>query len=151
MEYLTLLAILLKVYWAISDPVQILRQCIKDEEWFRGIVLSTAFFEGIGKAILQGHFHDRIASEKFKHIQSVDRIILLLYVSGRIKQPTYSKMVEVNRFRNAVVHFPLGTPQEPLEPEEAKRIIQKAISCLKILIRKVPPMQLKSKSPNQKL
>lgn len=145
------MAILLKAYWAISDPVQVLRQCIKDEEWFRGIVLSTAFFEGIGKAILQGHFQDRIASKKFKHIQSVDRIILLLYVSGRIKKPTYSKMVEVNKFRNAVVHFPLGTPQEPLEPEEAKRIIHKAISCLKILIKKVPPMHLKSKSPNPKL
>ena len=113
--------------------------------------MSTAFFEGIGKAILQDRFQDRIASRKFKHIQSVDRIILLLYISGRIKQPTYSKMVEVNRFRNAVVHFPLGTPQEPLKPEEAKRIIQKAISCLKILIKKVPPTQLKSKSPNPKL
>jgi len=141
------LVLLLLRYWEISDPIQVLRKCIKDKKWFEGIVLSTTFFEGVGTGVLKAHFQNRIDAKKFERIRSVEQIIVLLHASGIIKEPTYSKMVEVNKFRNSMVHFELSTPQPQLEPKEAKRIIQKAISCLGILYKKQTPMRLEFLSP----
>jgi len=123
--------------WQITDPIQILQKCIKDEEWFKGVVLSTAIFEGVGIRMLSNYFKDQITPEKFEHIRSMEQIIVLLYVSKIIDQPTYSKMIEVNKFRNTLVHYNPYTPQL-LQPKEAKEIIKKAMSCLKALIEKWP-------------
>ncbi|UCH32421.1 MAG: hypothetical protein JSV05_03315 [Candidatus Bathyarchaeota archaeon] len=120
-------------HWAIENPVQVLKDCIEKKEWFKGIVLSTAFFEGLGIAILKDQFRDKIAPKNFDRMRSVQQIIILLFASGLIRQHTYSKMLEVNEFRNNLVHFPFGAPQQPLKAKEAQRIIRKAISCLKIL------------------
>ena len=71
--------------------------------------------------------------ERIEHLRS-EQIIMLLYASEIIDQPTYSKMIEVNRFRNDIVHFKtLFAPQLP--PKKAEANIKKAISCLKPLIR----------------
>lgn len=149
-QFLATVALLLLRYWAIRDPVQILRDRIEEEKWFEGVVLSTAFFEGVGIGVLKSHFQGKVASEKIDRIRSVEQIIFLLYASGMIKQPTYSKMLEVNDFRNGLVHFPLGTPRQPLEPKEAKRIIQKAIGCLRILYRRWPTKGLEFITSNPK-
>ncbi len=132
--------------WKISDPIRTLENCIENEEWFKGVVLSTAFFEGIGIEVLSSHFRNQIDPEKFKHIRSVDQITVLLHTSGIIDQPTYSMMIGVNKFRNSLVHFEPYTPRV-LKPERAKEAIKKAIICLEKLITKwkIAPIKLKWK------
>jgi len=133
---LALVQKLFEDFLGIQLPTDVLRDCIKQKEWFKGIVLSTAFFEIVGKRILSGKFKEKIRSKRFERLQSVDRIIMLLFVSGTIDQPTYCKMVEVNSFRNDIVH--IETLSEPkLNPKEAEKTINKAISCLELLMKKM--------------
>jgi len=121
-------------YWGISNPVELLCDCIAKKEWFKGIVLSTAFFEVIGKKLLIDYFKCKIEAKKIKHIQSVEQIIVLLHASGIIDQPTYTKMIEVNDLRNSLVH-PTEPYSQKLSGEEAEKNIQKAIDCLLSLVR----------------
>ena len=46
-----LLGYLLKK-WGILDPITALEDCLKRKEWFKGVILSTTFFEAIGKRVL---------------------------------------------------------------------------------------------------
>ena len=69
-------------------------------------------------------------------MRSIEQIIVFLRASRIIKQPIYCKMMDVNKFRNKLVHFE-GTP-EKLDPIEAEKIIRKAIDCLDELIKKIP-------------
>lgn len=141
-EFISMITETLRKMWEISSPILILKNCIRHEEWFKGVVLSTAFLEGIGVRVLSGHFKGNIAPEKFEHIRSVAQIIVLLYASGIINQSTYSKMIEVNEFRNDLVHIEPYTPQR-MKPEKAKKIIKKAITCLKVLLEKWPSPKVK--------
>jgi len=123
-------------YWGIRDPTDVLRECIKKREWFKGVVLSTTFFEGIGKRLLIEYFKNKVGSEKFERVRSTEQIIIFLYISEIIDQKTYCKMMEVNKFRNDIVHIEVFA--EPrLNPRKARRIIKKAIACLKTLIEKM--------------
>lgn len=120
--------------WGLKDPIEVLEDCIKHGEWFKGIVLSTTFIEGVGKMVLVSHFKGTISEEKINGIRSVERSIIFLYASKIIDQPTYTKMIEVNEYRNDIVHIePFTEPY--LEPKEAERIIRKAISCLEALFK----------------
>ena len=127
--------------WGIRNPVEVLEECIERREWFKGVVLSTAFFEGIGKTVLSGHFKEQISSERFKNLR-LELILMFLQASGIIDQPTYSDMMQVKDYRDAVVHLePFTEPK--LEPEKAEKIIRKAISCLQTLIEKLPASEEK--------
>lgn len=124
----------LRDMWGIRDPVEVLKECIKHNEWFKGIVLSTAFFEGIGKELLIVHFGDRINSDRIEHLR-LEQIIMFLNASEMIDQTTYSDMMEVRDYRNSIVHLePFTKPK--IQPQETKRVIQKAIKCLKSLTEK---------------
>ena len=115
--------------WGIIDPVILLKECIENEEWFKGIVLSTTFFEGIGIKLLSSYFKHQISDKRIEHLR-LEQIIMFLYSSGIIDQPTYSKMIEVRDFRNKIVHFEELFTEIKLQPEKAKKIIEKAIDCL---------------------
>ena len=135
-KLVSILGQVLLEYWKIRDPVVILRECIEDREWFKGIVLSTAFLEGIGKTVLEGHFKEQIASERFKNLR-LELIIMFLRGSGIIDQSTYSDMMKVKDFRDNTVHLePFTEPK--LKAKKAERIIGKAIICLQTLIEKLP-------------
>lgn len=114
-------------------PIKGLRESIKDERWLEGVVLSTTFLEGIGISVLKGRFKGQIEPERIEHLR-VEQIIMFLYASGIISQSIYSKMVEVNRFRNEQVHKKDFTPLK-LRPDKAEEIVKKAIICLKTLIK----------------
>ena len=121
--------------WGIRDPITVLTECIEQREWFKGIVLSTAFFEGMRRKVLLDHFKGRMCPERIEHLRSLEQIIMFLYASGIIDQSTYSKMIEVNKFRNNLVHLePFTEPK--LQPRAAEKTIEKAISCLCPLIEK---------------
>lgn len=123
----------------LRSPIEVLRDCIKQKEWFKGIVLSTAFFEGVGERLLSAHFKETISPDKIENLRSVEKIIILLFASGIIDQPIYTKMIEVNDFRNDIVHLrTLEAPTDPkLQPKKAERIIEKAIACLQDLCKRI--------------
>ncbi len=135
------LAFLMK-WWGIRDPIKALRECIEHEEWFKGIVLSTAFFEGIGIKVLTNHFKGQMKPKRIEQLR-LEQIILFLYGLRMIDASTYSKMMKVKGFRNGIVHFEAFT-EPKLQPKEAKEIIEKAMICLKTLIQiPKPPLKLK--------
>jgi len=53
------------------DPIKVLRDCIKNEEWFKGLVLSTALFEGLGTRLLSANFQGRIERKKIENLPPV--------------------------------------------------------------------------------
>ena len=138
-------------YWGIRDPRDVLRECIKKREWFKGVVLSTTFFEGIGKRLLIEYFKNKVGSDKFERVRSTEQIIIFLYVSEIIDPKTYCKMMEVNKFRNDIVHMEVFA--EPrLKPKKARKMIKKAIACLETLIEKLARariVRLRIKTPQE--
>jgi|GEM_PF-3774351 len=120
--------------WGISEPTVVLNECIERGEWFKGIVLSTAFFEGVGRKILENDLKGKIKPERLNNL-GLELIIMFLYALGKIDQTTYCKMMEIKGFRNDIVHLEPFTEQE-IQPEKAKKIIEKAIGCIEHLIRK---------------
>lgn len=120
--------------WGISEPTAVLNECIEREEWFKGIVLSTAFFEGVGRRILENDLKGKIKPERLKNL-GLEQIIMFLYALEKINETTYGKIMEIKGFRNDIVHLESFTEPE-MQPEKAKKIIEKAIGCIEHLIRK---------------
>jgi len=118
--------------WGIRNPSDVLRECIKSKEWFKGVVLSVTFLEGIGAKVLSLHFPHQIHAEKMR--LSVSVIMILLYASKIIDQSTYYKMVKVNKYRNNVVHGKKPFTELKLREKDSKTIIQMAIKCLNKLM-----------------
>ena len=114
----------------VGAPIKILRNSIKNEEWFKGIILSTVLLEVIGQLKLRARFEGKIKPQRFERL-GLEQIIMFLFASELIDQSTYTKMMEVRRMRNKLVHR-LGEGLT-LDPKEAKATINKAIECLKAL------------------
>jgi hypothetical protein len=112
---------------AKKSPLDILQDAIDKEEWFKGIVLSAAFFEHFGSLKLKKHFQGRISEEKINDL-SLARIIIFLFGLELMSQTAYA-MIEVKDKRNDLVHKPFAE----VNCEEAKHLIHNAIDCLKEL------------------
>jgi hypothetical protein len=121
--------------WGIQNPTDVLRECIEKKEWFKGVVLSATFFEGIGAKVLLLRFGSQIEAENIEGLTakkignlSLDTIMILLYALKIIDHSTYLKMVGVNQYRNEWVHkqSPFAKP----EGKRSKRMIETAIKCL---------------------
>lgn len=112
----------------LQAPIQTLREAIEQKQWFSGIVLGTAFFEVWGLELLKEHFKGKISEDKLEDLR-LEEIILLLYSSKIIDQPTYTRIMEVKEVRNRIVH----NPYELLELDRPETLIKKAIDCLKAL------------------
>ena len=114
----------------VRAPIKILKDSIKNEEWFKGTVLSTVLLEGIGQWKLRARFEGKIKPQRFERL-GLEQIIMFLFASGLIDHPTYTKMMEVRRMRNKLVH---GLWEGlTLDPKQAKATINKTIKCLKAL------------------
>ena len=129
--FLAVVLKLLKVWiehLKFEAPIPTLREAIKQEQWFSGIVMGTAFFEVWGLELLKEKFEGKISGDKLEDLR-LEEIILLLYSSEIIDEPTYTKMMEVKKVRNKIVH----NPYELLELDKPETFIEKAIDCLKAL------------------
>lgn len=134
--------------WGIQDPIEELKKCIRYKQWFKGMALSTTFFEGIGAKVLLLRFRsqkilrnkkemaqmimaEKMIAEKIEDL-SLNSILILLYALGIIEPSTYLKMVDVNQHRNDMVHklSPFAKPQGRLW----RRKIETTIECLPKLI-----------------
>ena len=109
-------------------PIPTLRKAIEQEQWFSGIAMATAFFEFWGLELLKENFKGKISGDKLEDLR-LEEIILFLYSSEIIDESTYTKMMEVKKVRNKVVH----NPYELLELDKPETLIEKAIDCLKAL------------------
>ena len=118
------------VVYRIS-PINTLREAIKNNEWFKGIVLSVTYFEHFGLLRLKEHFKGKIGNDKLEHL-GVEQMLLLLYGSGLIDRNMYSKMTKIRKKRNALVHGS-WTQHIKLDPHDAEGLIKQAIECLEIL------------------
>jgi len=115
----------------VESPIETLEATITNEEWFKGIVLSSTYFEHFGLMKLKEHFKGKIDENKLKRF-TLEKIIILLYGSDLIDGNTYSKMMEINHKRNDLVHQP-WTHKINMDPKDAEKLIKKAIECLKTL------------------
>ena len=113
------------------SPIKTLKEAIKNNEWFKGIVLSVTYFEHFGLLKLKEHFKGKIDEGKLKDL-GVEQMIILLYGSGLIDGNTYSKMTKIRKKRNKLVHGS-WTQHIELDPHDAERLIKQAIECLEIL------------------
>jgi len=115
-------------YLKFEAPIPMLKETIEQKQWFSGVVMGTAFFEVWGLELLKEHFKGKISEDKLKDLR-LEEIILLLYSSKIIDQPTYTKIMEVKEVRNKMVH----DPYKLLELDKPETLIEKAIDCLKAL------------------
>jgi len=113
---------------AKKSPPEILQDAIDKGEWFKGMVLSAAFFEHFGSLKLKNHFQGRISEGKIDGL-GLSEIIIFLFGLKLISQTAYAKMIEVKDKRNDLVHKPFTE----VKSEEARRLVQNAIECLKEL------------------
>lgn len=107
-----------------KSPREILEDAIKNKEWFKGIVLSTAFFEHFSSAILFKRTNGGINNDKLK--LRLERLVRLLLDFDLVSTSIHSKMQEIAHERNALVHNPF----EEIDEETATRLIKNAIEIL---------------------
>ncbi|MEM3629563.1 MAG: hypothetical protein QXU46_06240 [Candidatus Bathyarchaeia archaeon] len=81
----------------VKSPREILEDAIRNREWFKGIVLSTAFFEHFGSIILEMHTGGGIKNSNLK--LSLEKILRLLYDFKLVDDSVYLKMREIKRER----------------------------------------------------
>ena len=129
-------------------PFDLLKETIDNQDWFRGLIFSTIFFEMFGSMTLDSYFrHGKKGSEQHKIVTDfLDRVRLmklvqLLYLCGFIKLGTYRKMKDIVKERNKWIHrvqrekkdfsYLLGVEQEDIE--KIMNLIADAIDCLKEL------------------
>lgn len=110
-----------------KTPREILEDAIENKEWFKGIVLSSAFFEHFSSAILLKRTNGGINNDKLN--LSLERLMRLLLDFGLVSIEIYSKMVEIARERNGLVHNPFKETDEGT----ATRLIKNAIEVLESL------------------
>ena len=107
-----------------KSPREVLVDALKNQEWFKGIVLAAAFFEHFSSIILKEHTKGGIDCEKL----NLDVWILLRFLHSfkLVSSEIFSKMDEINKMRNHLVHNPFFE----LDKATAERLIKNAIECL---------------------
>jgi len=131
-------------------PLGLLKETIEKEEWFKGLILSTTYFEMFGLSILHSYFRqgkkgrpkqDKIVTDFFDRL-GVMKIIRLLYLCDFIKLGTYKKMKAIVKERHNWIHraqkekkkdFSYLIRPEQQDIEKAMKLIAEAIDCLKEL------------------
>jgi len=118
----------------VPNPIKVLQEAINQKDWFRGIIMSATFFERLGIKKLKEHFQSNginVDQERIERLE-LERIIIFLYGCGAIDQNTYAQMFQIKNKRDDLVHKVMPTFE--LNDGEAKRLIEKAIECVKKLL-----------------
>ncbi len=130
------------------QPIHSLKDSLENHDWFKGLILSTTFLEMFGFLSLRTYYEQNVDREHHKKIgeflyrSGLARIITLLYFSGLIKRDSYTKMIEINKARNEIVHrvrrikkdeFAFDDEIDIKFERKAKKLIKQTIICLKEL------------------
>jgi len=117
----------------VRGPFRALKEAIEHKRWFEGITMSGVFIERFAADKLKEYFHSKQVPMKPKRIARLGYlgVIDLLLDFGIIDNSVHSKMVNVRRERNRVLHE--EKHPDTIGPEKATIIIEKAMECLKVL------------------
>jgi hypothetical protein len=108
-------------------PREILEDAKRNREWFKGIVLSAAFFEHFGSVILEKRTRGGINNKKLK--LDLYRILRLLLDFRIVSEEIHSYMDEIEKERNKLAHEPF----QSIDEARSRRLIENAIRCLEAL------------------
>jgi hypothetical protein len=124
-------------YIKIPDPISLLQDIIKRKDWFTGLIMSATFFEHFGISRLKEYFHSKginIGSDRIERLD-LGEIIMFLYGCGLIDQPTYTKMFEIKKKRDELVHQKKEMPIFEIKEKEGENLVKNAIECLENLVK----------------
>jgi hypothetical protein len=117
----------------VRSPLKALREAIDNKRWFEGIAMSAVFLEYLGIDKLMEYLRQKqipIKRERFQKF-SLEMITDLLFDFEIIDNSIHSKMVEVRKERNKIIHPHEDHPHpDKIDPNKARATIEKAIECL---------------------
>ena len=113
-----------------------LNHFVSSGDWLSGVIMAASILEFVGKTRLLWKFERTISKDKIQNMDLED-VITFLFASNVITQSTYTKMHQIRRGRNKIVHHPNNLYDLMFEKksaiESAKTIISKAHECLNLL------------------
>jgi hypothetical protein len=115
----------------VIDPYKRIDEARSRGDYFSAFALAVNFFEYYALGILEMHFSQKIAGERFERLGAKDKT-LLLFCSGIIDQPIHTKMMEVIKERNRLIHPQIKDRYE-VNPAKADKLLDKAKECIKFL------------------
>jgi hypothetical protein len=125
------------VSWNLKkEPIGEVTRAKDDREYYKAISLSCTLFQNYGREILLWQSNNRgtrVAKKQLEHLKS---IICELYAQNIIDQTIYKKINDVRNLRNELQHTDRAINYSSSQAEEAEKIIDNALECLKFLKRK---------------
>jgi hypothetical protein len=117
----------------VRGPLKFLNDDLVQDRLLEGVIVSGMFFERYGVEMLKKYFGSKGIDVKPLKIDEmkVSQIMSILQGFGLITNGTHSKICEVLKERNRIIHkvmFP-----DTINEVKARATIQKAIECLKDL------------------
>ena len=100
---------------------------LETENGLKGWYWLLLFFEHFGSQILERHTNGGIKNSELN--LDLKRILRLLYDFQLVDESTHSKMNEIRKERNRMVHDPFRR----IDENRIKRLIEDAIECLRKL------------------
>ena len=108
-------------------PVDELKASIKSERWFEGIVLATSYYEVFANEKINEYLKSKGKNIESKRIEKMNlqHILVFLYSHDIINESDYSQMIELNNYRNYVVHRLINK----IDTKKSKQLIEHGIDC----------------------
>ena len=117
----------------VRGPIKFLEDELKEKRFLEGVVVSVAYFERFGLEKLKGYFKSKGVPVEPLNLErlNIPAMTNMLERFGIIDNQTHSRMIEVNRVRNKIVHR--LTHPDSINESETRIAIEQAIVCLKAL------------------
>jgi hypothetical protein len=117
----------------VRGPLKFLNDDLVQDRLLEGVIVSGMFLERYGVEMLKKYFSSKGIDDKPLKIDEmkVSQLMSILQGFGLITNETHSKIGEVLKERNRIIHkviFP-----DTINEVKARATIQKAIECLKDL------------------
>ena len=118
----------------VHSPLTALKNALKEEDCFKGIIFSTTYIETYGKIRIIEHFKQKeveIKDDKIIKDLNLFRTIHFLYSLGIIDKTNYKKLEEIREKRNKIVHEKYEN--QLIEKKDGLRMIKNSIEILETL------------------
>ncbi len=117
------------------SPVDELNDSIKNGRWFEGLVLVTSYYEILAVEQINSFLKSQgkeIDSERFGRL-GFERLLIFLYSHDIIDKKDYDQLIQLNTYRNRVVHHLVN---KKIDIARAEMEIRHGIECWKRLFAK---------------
>jgi hypothetical protein len=124
-----------KVSWNLEkDFVNEITRARDARDYYKALSLSCTAFGHYGKEILLSQLKDTrtATSKKFERI-NLNCVIIMLYTHKIIDESMYNKIEKVRKLRNVFQHEDRTIRYSLDQAQEAERIIDNALDCVKFL------------------